>query len=168
MVYFLGSFCEPKGCESIETFQIEKCKEAKHCQFDCNREIFNFITESIPNSLNLEQKPKPTTDTSGIYSYDANEYRPQHYRQNDIIADPSSNQISVLIQSNHLPVIIYQHQNTFNSFEVLFKILILATVWLGVSVFTIIWFPFNLVHRFLTSRFCISDKCKTKPLIDVK
>jgi len=170
MVHFLGSFCPDNGCESVDMNEVQKCKNFDRCKPDCTYEMIQFSTESIPAvvPVKIVEKPKPAIDDSGLQTYDANSHRPYEYLQNETPNDSSSNKISILVQPNHLPVTIYQHIEPSNSFEVLFKILLLASVWLGLSVFTIIWIPFDFILRFLSNRLFSSVNCKTKPLIDIK
>ncbi|XP_053209962.1 uncharacterized protein LOC128393776 [Panonychus citri] len=75
----------------------------------------------------------------------------------------------VTVRKSSGPDVVYEHRPQYNYFDFIFQLMTLACVWLGFSVFSLLWKPFYIIFKIISFCLCLftRNSRQTKPLINV-
>ncbi|XP_015785020.1 uncharacterized protein LOC107362459 [Tetranychus urticae] len=117
--------------------------------------------------------PRPMVPNGQFQSYGLQEAGTYHGSLSESVPDivnvlGTLSKAFVTVRKSSGPDVVYEHRPQYNYFDFVFQLMTLACVWLGFSIFSIIWKPFYIIFKIISFCCCLSRKLqKTKPLVTI-
>ncbi|KAI1293843.1 hypothetical protein HDE_06468 [Halotydeus destructor] len=146
LLYSGDRFCDDKRCLPLVSSESATCKQLPQCMPNCVQETYQFTSEVTPMVSQLYQQQQQQ-QASNIYF---NNRRP--------VASLVANAVTkafITLRRSSSPDLVYEHSPAIDYREFIFQLATLASVWLGVSVFGLVWRPFWFIGKSLARCCCL-------------
>ncbi|RWS14527.1 Amiloride-sensitive cation channel 5-like protein [Dinothrombium tinctorium] len=149
LIYSSDAFCGEVQCSSLSDEDTEKCRRLSRCYPSCVEDSYEFITEASSSAT-------------------APNYGPNFGNRKPGLSDIANalTKTYIIVRKSSMPDVLYEHQPHLEYIEFVFQVLTLACVWLGISVFALIWKPLYLIGKLFNKLWCWPKK-QTVPMIDI-